>query len=61
MDKVHRPIDDVKYDIEVIKKKVSNIENNISILKSMHQDIHLLLTKLVSDKNETPIKTGWWG
>jgi len=56
-----KPIDEVKYDIEIIKEKITNIENNIKVIKSISQDTRLLIEKY---ENKEPIKEiknkGWF-
>tara|TARA_R110000737_G_scaffold351666_1_gene394611 strand:- start:1137 stop:1325 length:189 start_codon:yes stop_codon:yes gene_type:complete len=61
MEYLPKPIDEVKYDIEIIKEKITNIENNIKVIKSISQDTRLLIEKY---ENKEPIKEiknkGWF-
>jgi len=53
-----KPINDIKFDIEIIKEKVTNVENDIKILKSISQDIRLLIDKKLNKEKVT--NTSWF-
>ena len=60
MEYLPKPIDEVKYDIEIIKEKITNIENNIKVIKSISQDTRLLIEKYENKETIKEIKNKGW-
>ena len=58
MDNQHRPIDDLKYDVEIIKNKVINVENDLKIIKEIQQDTRLMLDKFISRSDKDIVANG---